>query len=68
MGEKNNPNDQKPRNWGENARNYRGELSEQSKERRRQKKLNETSEGLVEGLRKTGGHLPRKKIKPTKKR
>ena len=65
MALKNDPKDQDARGG---ARNWRGVESEQSKERRRQKKLNETSEGLVEGLRKTGGHLPRKKIKPTKKR
>ncbi len=41
------------------ARNYLGIESEQSKTRRKKKKM-ETAEGLVKGLRQNKQHLPRK--------
>ena len=41
------------------ATNYKGQESEQSKERKRKKKA-KTPEGLVQGLKDNKGHLPTK--------
>ena len=52
---------------GENVRNSKGKLSEQSKERREKRYMNDTAEGLVKGLRENKGHLPPQAGKMMKK-
>lgn len=49
------------------ALNLKGEESEQSKERRKKRRMNETAEGLVEGMRENRGRMPTKGTELAKK-